>query len=116
MSPPWPGLLVGDRIVVPACHYVSRPAREARVVATSFCRAEFLLGSRSIGDPGFMNPTDRVPTTILSPYRAVPDLRSGTKVLGMQNPTVTRVMCGVRVWLNKVCVLYYHVYAFFPVV
>ena len=32
MVPPWPGLPVGDRIVVSACHYVSGPA-QTRVVA-----------------------------------------------------------------------------------
>ena len=50
MSPPWPGLPVRDRIVLPACHYVSGPAWEARVVATpsarlSFCREVGPLGT-----------------------------------------------------------------------
>ena len=34
VSPPWPGLSVRDQIVLPAYHYVSGPAREARVIAT----------------------------------------------------------------------------------
>ena len=50
VSPPCLGLLVGDQIILLACHYVSGPAWEARVVATpsvgsSFCREASLLGT-----------------------------------------------------------------------
>ena len=33
VSPPWLGLPVGDRIVLLACHYVSRPTQACAVVA-----------------------------------------------------------------------------------
>ena len=57
MSPPWLGLLVGNQIVALAYHYVSGPAREARIVATSSAGPSFLWESGSIGDPEYMNLT-----------------------------------------------------------
>ena len=57
MSPPWLGLSIRDQIISSACHYIIGLAQEARIVATPSCWAEFLQGSGSIGDPGFMNPT-----------------------------------------------------------
>ena len=52
MSPPWLGLPVGDRIVPPACHSVSGPAREARVVATSPTGPSFYREAGPLGTPG----------------------------------------------------------------
>ena len=51
VSPPWPGLPVGDRIVALACHYVSGLTRDVRVVAmpsaglSFFCREAGPLGA-----------------------------------------------------------------------
>ena len=56
--PPRPGLLVGDWIVLLACHLgVWAGPRVARRSQCCLLRRAFLLGSRSMRDPGFMNLT-----------------------------------------------------------
>jgi len=52
-----PGLLVGDWIALLAYHWVFGPAQELRVICNVVCWVVLLLGSRSMRDPGFMNPT-----------------------------------------------------------
>ena len=52
MSPPWPGLSVGDRIVALAYHYVSRPSWEARVVAMPSAGLSFCREAGPLGTPG----------------------------------------------------------------
>ena len=54
--PPRLGLPVGDWFVLLACRCFG-PVHELRVVHNVVCWAEPLLGSRSMRDPGFMNPT-----------------------------------------------------------
>ena len=57
VSPPWPGLLVGDQIILRAGHFGNWDSLGGARCCYAVCWAEFLLGSGPIGDPGFMNPT-----------------------------------------------------------
>ena len=49
---PWPGLPIENWIILTACHYVSRPVREARVVATPSAGSSFYREAGPLGTSG----------------------------------------------------------------